>query len=93
MDIDSKLNQLKQIQEVEAPPFLLTRIHQQIKSLNDKPAPAKWKLAFAICTALILSLNLSIIFSKTDTNPLSVAEIDVVVNSMTLSNSNELYHE
>lgn len=93
MNIDKELNKLKQIQKVEAPPFLITLIHQRIKSLDYKPAPIKWKLAFAISTVIILSLNLSIIFDNSNASQVSETGVAVVVSSMALSNSNELYHE
>lgn len=93
MDIDKELNKLRQIQEVEAPPFLLTRIHQRIKSLDNKPAPIKWKLAFVLSTVIILGLNLSMFFDKSDVSQVSENGVALVVSSMALSNSNELYHE
>ena len=39
MDIDKKLDLLKNIQSVDEPPFLLTRIRQRIQSLNCRLLP------------------------------------------------------
>lgn len=92
MNIDNKLDVLKEIKEVDAPPFLLTRIRQQIQSLQDAPAPVKWKWAFAVSTILVLALNISILFKSTDTQTTKPG-IENVVKSMNLSSSNSLYNE
>jgi len=87
----SKLDLLQQVQKVEAPPFLYTRILQRISSVQETPAPIKWRFAFAAVAVLLLALNISILLSskpKTKSN-----NIDTVVSSMNLSTSNELYHE
>ena len=92
MNIDNKLDGLKKIRQVDAPPFLLTRIRQQIQSLQDAPAPVKWKWAFAVSTILVLALNISILFKSTDTQPTKPG-IENVVKSMNLSSANNLYNE
>ena len=89
MNIDHNLDALKKIEQVGAPPFLLTRIKQQIRNLEN--APVKWRWAFAVSATVIITLNLSVFFSNdisTKTN-----SIETVVSSMQLSNSNTLYNE
>jgi len=95
MNIDNKLDLLKQIKEVDAPPFLLTRIRQQIANLNNVEAPVKWKWAFAASAILILALNVSIFFKSDETTASTGknTEIENVVKSMNLTNSNNLYNE
>jgi hypothetical protein len=91
MNIDNKLDELKNIKHVEAPPFLLTRIKQQIRNLENAPAPVKWRWAFAVSAAVIIALNLSVFFSS---NIASKSDgIETVINSMQLTNTNPLYNE
>lgn len=98
MNIDSKLDMLKQINAVAAPPFLLTRIRQQIQSGLHLEAPVKWKWVFALTSIVILALNISILFRSAGTNDKSgkVADpvlIETVISSMNLSTDNDLYHD
>jgi hypothetical protein len=91
MNIDKKLESLKNIQPVDAPPFLYTRIKQEIDSSIGEKAPANWRLAFATIAILIFSLNISILLNTSSTKKND--GIDGVVSSMGLSNSNDLYNE
>lgn len=95
MNIDNKLDLLKQIKAVDAPPFLLTRIRQQIDNLNNVEAPVKWKWAFAVSAVLISALNISILFTSNDKTVVTdkAAGIESVVSSMNLTNTNQLYNE
>lgn len=95
MNIDNKLDLLKQIKEVDAPPFLLTRIRQQIENLSNVEAPVKWKWAFAASAILILALNISVFFKSADTTASTAKNsgIENVVNSMNLTTTNDLYNE
>lgn len=92
MDIDKKLDLLKQIRQVDAPPFLLTRIRQQLHTAANTEAPVKWKWAFAVTGIVILALNVSILF-KTSGNEEKSTGIKEVFTTMQLSPANELYHE
>ncbi len=92
MNIDKKLDRLKEIKEVAVPPFLLTRIKQHIQSLQETPAPVKWKWAFAGTAIFILALNLSIVLKSSETKSTEPG-IENVVKSMHLSSSNNLYYE
>ena len=91
MNIDNKLEALKKIKQVEAPPFLLTRIKQQIRNLENAPAPVKWRWAFAVSAVVIIALNLSVFFSSNITTKSN--GIETVVSTMQLSNTNALYNE
>lgn len=91
MNIDNKLDTLKKIRQVEVPPFLFTRIRQEIQNLGNVEAPVKWKRAFAATAVLLLALNLSLFIKSSQTE--KNAGIDTVVSSMKLSSTNALYHE
>jgi hypothetical protein len=91
MDIDKKLELLNKIQQVDAPPFLLTRIMASIDSPTDEKLAAKWRFAFVSTAVIVLTLNVSAFFALS-TNQ-SSRGIEEVIYSMELSNSNELYHE
>ncbi len=98
MNIDNKLDALKKIRQVDAPPFLLTRIKQQIQNIGNVEAPVKWKWAFAATSVIILVLNVSILLKNADNNVQTTAvgknqSIENVVSSMHLSTTNNLYNE
>lgn len=93
MNIDNKLNLLKQIKEVEAPPFLLTRIRQRIQNFDDVEAPVSWKWAFAITSVLILVLNISFFLNSANSTEENTTGIETVVNSMHIATTNNIYNE
>ncbi len=89
MDIDKKLELLKKIQKVEAPPFLLTRIMERIDSPANLPAPISWRLAFVTTAIFILSINVAVLF-KLSTKQSSDG-MEEVISSMELTTTNDLY--
>ena len=91
MDIEKKLDLLKNIQTVDEPPFLLTRIRQRIQSLELSPAPRSWKWALVLAGAAILVLNLGVIFKTANTT--NNSSVESVAISMHLSSGNNLYDE
>jgi hypothetical protein len=93
MDLNKKLDLLKQIKEVETPPFLLTRIRQQLQNLQHTAAPVKWKWAFAVTSVVILLLNISMLFKSSFAAPKKNTGIENIVSSMNLSTANDLYNE
>lgn len=92
MDIDKKLELLKQLKEVDTPPYLFTRIRQQIDSSGIEEAPVTWKFTFAVIALLILALNISTVFN-TKSSTVNSAGIKEVVSSMHLSSTNDLYNQ
>jgi hypothetical protein len=90
MDIDKKLDLLKKIQKVDAPPFMLTRIMERIDSPITQQAPATWRFAFVTAAIFVLALNVSIFFRSSDKQNEGIAE---VISSMELSTTNDLYNE
>jgi hypothetical protein len=94
MDINKTLDLLKQIKQTEAPPFLLTRIKQQLQNLQHTEAPVKWKWAFAVSLIIILALNISTLSNSSGTIPVTEnTEAQNIVNSLNLSTQNDFYNE
>jgi len=91
MNIDDRLDKLKNITPVEAPPFLYTRVQQAINSLNNTAAPLRWRWTFAITAIFIVIINLTVISRSSHITKNS--DVEQVVNVMQLSSSNDLYHE
>ncbi len=91
MNIDKKLEVLKKIEEVEAPPFLITRIRQRINTLSAAQAPVKWKWSFAVIGLLLLVLNISIVFKSKQVS--SSQGITNIVTDFHLSTTNNFYNE
>ena len=91
MHTDKPIEPLQKIEHVDAPPFLFTRIMEQIHSLHAAPAPLKWKWAFAVTAIFIIVLNISVMIKSTaqkERNGLSE-----LIGNMHLSSSNNLYDE
>jgi hypothetical protein len=93
MNIDNKLDVLKGIKKVDAPPFLLTRVKQQIHNLSSAEAPVKWKWAFALTSIIIMMLNVTIFLKSNVTLPKKTSGVENVINGMNLSTKNDLYNE
>ena len=91
MTIDNQLNKLREIQQVEAPTFLLTRINQQIANTQNQSASIKWQLAFVLGAFILLTVNVWVFTRSNKTQ--SSSSIETVVSSMSLNNSNQLYNE
>ncbi|NOS93337.1 MAG: hypothetical protein HOP30_15570 [Cyclobacteriaceae bacterium] len=91
MNIDQKLDLLKKIQKVDAPPFMLTRIKQRLESQEPRLAPTTWKVAFGSGLLLVAALNVSLFFFRSTTP--DTAEIQNIVSTLDLSNQNDFYNE
>ncbi|MEY4905070.1 MAG: hypothetical protein RLZZ292_2885 [Bacteroidota bacterium] len=73
--MDKKLELLSQIETVEAPPFLFTRITQQIENerIHQFSPHVSWALGFSM--VLILSLNIAVLLSSnTPSAPTNLAQ-------------------
>lgn len=90
MNIEEKLDKLKKITPVEAPPFLYTRVQQRIDLLNQKPATVKWRLAFSFTALLVIVINIAVVMSS---QRIKNNNVEQVVKAMQLSSSNEFYYE
>lgn len=86
-----ELDGLKKINQVDAPPFLLTRIKSRIDSLSSAPAPLQWTWSFAAAAVVVLAMNMGVLITRaTTTEKNTIAD---VVSTMQLSTNNELYHD
>lgn len=90
MDFDNKIELLRTIQKVDVPPFLFSRIEAGLQN-EVYQASKQWKLAFVVCSIIILFINVFMFtnVSKVDSNN----NASQVVSSMQLETSNQLYHD
>ncbi len=93
MNIDNKLDLLKNIKKVDAPPFLLTRVKQQVHNLSNVEAPVKWKWAFALTSVIIMMLNVTIFLKSNESSEKKTTGVENVINGLNLSTKNDLYNE
>lgn len=93
MNIDKKLDLLKGVNPVEAPPFLLTRICQQISTLEHMEAPVQWKWAFAFTSLAVMVLNVAVLLKQDNTTIPNTLGIETIINSMNLASTNDFYNE
>ncbi|MGF1923014.1 MAG: hypothetical protein ACQUHE_02450 [Bacteroidia bacterium] len=91
MDIENKLEELKQIKGIDTPPFLLQSIKNKINNLNEVAAPPGWKYAFIACTIMVALFNLTLLIEVKDKQ--KSEQIGTVVSSLQLSDNNQLYHD
>ena len=90
MNIETKLNRLSNINQVDAPPFMFTRIQQKINELKPQEAPSYFKWSFGLTAILILALNIAVI--KNEKNN-SKSGLEEVATEMQLKNNNNFYNE
>ena len=91
MDIENKLERLKQIEVVETPPYLLQSIKSRIQNLTEGEAPSVWKYAFVACAIIVTLFNFTLLFEVTTEHKIS--QIGTVVSSLQLSDNNQLYND
>lgn len=84
------LDLLKKVQRVEAPEFLLTRIHAKIRATESKRLPASWQWAGATALGLLLFLNG---FALNRTPATKIAPAEQLVLGLQMQTSNQLYDE
>ena len=71
MNIDDELERLRQIQPVEAPPFLLTRIRARLRGQEMESTPRSWQWAGALAFSLLLLGNVLLLSSREQDNGLA----------------------
>jgi hypothetical protein len=84
--MDKKLELLSQIETVEVPPFLLTRIMQQIKNEQVSKFSPRVSWAMGVSFLLILSLNIVVLVS----NKTPIKEVNIA-QTMNLLPQNDFY--
>ena len=91
MNLEDRLNKLSEINKVDAPQFLFTRIEQQIKNLQERNIKPVFKFAYAGLAILILSVNILVIGNYYQSEKKN--SLEIVVQNMQLQSTNNLYHE
>ena len=86
-----ELKKLERLQRVEAPPFLLTRINERIRSAQSNNAPLQWSLAASLVFSFLLMANVYMLSStgQTTTN----TSLEQTIDNLDLMPSNQLYYE
>ncbi|MCX6148282.1 MAG: hypothetical protein NTW25_13695 [Candidatus Kapabacteria bacterium] len=87
--MDRNLELLENIQKVDAPPFLLTRIKQQIENSNYSKFSSKFTLSLGLSFLVLLILNTSIILHHKNHQK----DEKQIANSFGLMLNNSLYNE
>lgn len=85
------LDILKNIKQVDAPPFLYAKVLHKINNPESELAPTNWKLIFSIAAILLIFLNTSILFSKS--NKVENNDISSIVSDLNITSNNNLYNE
>lgn len=57
MKNEEQIELLRKVQKVDAPPFLLTRIHARIRAGEAERLPASWKWAGSLAIGLLILMN------------------------------------
>lgn len=81
------LNLLEQVQKVNAPPFLLTRIQQRIRNKKDNSFSPTLSWVLSLSIAIVVIANCAIIMNTT----LESQREKNLAQSMNLLPHNELY--
>jgi hypothetical protein len=85
-----KLELLKKIQKVDAPPFLYTRIQAKIRSAATEQLPMSWKWAGGLAFSMLIVGNL---YFSTLNSAASTSSIEVLAEGMRLQSQNQFYDE
>ncbi|MBK0382334.1 hypothetical protein I5M32_05110 [Pedobacter sp. SD-b] len=90
MNIEERLNKLSNINKVDSPPFMFTRIQQKINEVLPQEAPLYFKWSFVLTAVIILALNIVAIKNqKANGN----SSLEKVATEMQLKNNNDFYNE
>lgn len=85
-----KIESLRKVRRVDAPPFLLTRIEAKIRAAEVERLSVAWQWAGALAFGLLIFLNLSAVKPGQTNQPDTTSQL---VESLNLHPSNQLYHE
>ncbi|HOY06976.1 MAG TPA: hypothetical protein PLO67_16325 [Saprospiraceae bacterium] len=90
MKEEDPIDLLKKVGKVDTPEFLFTRIQAKINSPAQEQLPVSWKWAGSLAFGLLLAANL---FFAQNRRPMLPDTAELLVSSMSLDHSNQLYHE
>lgn len=83
---------LKQIERVDVPPFLLTRIEAKIAALREMYVKPRWVIATGLAFATIVLLNVLVI-NKEQRPDRREDAVEGWSGALELNTSNQLYNE
>lgn len=86
--VEQRLELLQQLQKVDAPEFLFTRISQQIASQSGYNFPMTLSWVFSASLLLLVALNV-----LTLTRKISETPTPNIAQMMNLAPDNSIYHE
>jgi len=84
-NVEKAFHHLESIKTVDAPPFLLTRIKQQIANKEAKVKPV-WAVSLVTAVFLLFMLNLNLVSKQSEQT-----QEQNLISSMHLSSQNNLY--
>ncbi|TAE50817.1 MAG: hypothetical protein EAZ89_11350 [Bacteroidetes bacterium] len=93
MDTPDDFHLLRQIERVEVPPYLLSRIEAKIQSGRREYFPRTWAIAASVAFLLLLGFNTFVILSQVNGPKGEAAGVEQMAEAMHLRASNQLYHE
>lgn len=88
MQTEDKLDALKKVQKVEAPPFLWTRIQARLRQSDVERLPRSWQWAGALAFGMLLLLNWRVIANAGNPTPEAT-----LAAGIPLQTNNQLYDE
>ena len=87
-----KLEELKKVRKVEAPPFVFTRIEAQIEKEESIQMPRQWAWGLSLACSILLVVNISF-FVNSNGNTVAQTEDTNLLEAVGLEQSNQLYYE
>lgn len=89
---DQELRVLENVQRVQAPPFLLTRIESRIEASIAERVPLRRVIAASFILVIVFAFNTYVFVDKLDVSESSSTAVSLV-DEMGIGNSNHLYDE
>ena len=91
MNSKDNIEQLQHIRKVEAPAYLLDRIHARIDEQKKDNVSPSWALSLAAAIALLTLFN--VMHLRNDVQQASTDVATELTSTMNLMPSNQLYYE
>jgi len=89
----NKIELLKQVKRVDAPPFLRTRIDARIQQAAEDSLSNGWVWSFAATVALLIVVNSMVFLSGTEDVSTADSGAYTVTQGMGINVSNQLYND
>jgi len=88
----NEIELLQKIEQVDAPPHLLTRIHARIETKNAPSISVRW-MAISYSVIGLLLIGNVLFFTNFRSTTTDNTEVETVVDDMQLNPSNQLYYD